>query len=553
MSNIDERRKKLLKLKTELGESDEEVREWHQWFIQQTEDFKKSKLGVRAYEIVLNQYEKLLNRKRDIVEPTSQVPTYQSEEESDISKKGVTPSLFCLKCAQKNPDSTQFCIYCGQEIPRRRKPKISTVKSLPDPVPIVEKDEAIKPEITLTEKADKEKTSKTIAEEEVESIDHSKKDIIKSPEKIESKISQKKEISRKPARKEVVSQIDVRKEPEKKPKRQYELADIVSFGRLTIAATGVFFIVLLFIIFAKPPDRYPIGMLVLAFLLLISGIIFDVLRWKNTDLSALGAVIFLIGIVMVFCLPLAYTIRFDEILISYGLEFLVLIWVVIASLFVVGGAGARWSDYDTKIVDMATMAAAYWNNYEKRAAIRKILEMIGIFLKGLAISISDGIKHFPRRVWTLLGRIKEGLKLYLFTNIRLTLQALNRFFHSLWRNVHWFGLLAIFAYLGLTGLSSYQNIGILIIVSFFFVLGILFSNSEKVVKAISNTRTTILMGAISAYSMLTGAKIKKEESIFCSRCLRGVHRIEFAELQEVEDTNNPLCPFCGFGSWVTTS
>ena len=89
--------------------------------------------------------------------------------------------------------------------------------------------------------------------------------------------------------------------------------------------------------------------------------------------------------------------------------------------------------------------------------------------------------------------------------------------------------------------------------SFFFVLGISVSNSEKVVKAVSNTRTVILKGAINAYSMLSGAKIKKEDSLFCSRCLRGVHKVEFAELQHVEDRETPLCPYCGYENWVVIS
>jgi hypothetical protein len=128
--------------------------------------------------------------------------------------------------------------------------------------------------------------------------------------------------------------------------------------------------------------------------------------------------------------------------------------------------------------------------------------------------------------------------------------------------MHWFGLLAILAYLGLSYLSSdhnigtfvsYQNIEILIIMSFFFTLGILFSNSERIVKVISNTRNVILKGAISAYSMLSGAKIKKQDSLFCSRCLRGVHKIEFAELQHVEETEIPLCPFCGYENWISVT
>ena len=545
MSNIDERRRKLLKLGTKLREFDEEVREWHQWFVQRTEAFEKSKMGIRTYETVLKKYEELLYRKRHLV-PSPQVSTHLSKEEKLLSSPS---SVICLSCSGENTNISQYCIFCGHELPKRPKPKITTIKSLSDPVP--ETVEGLKPKIKTADKSDDEKASKTITEEEIKLKDSSKEDIFKSHQKPVPKPPQKKEIIRKPVLEKDDSQIDVRKVPERKVirKQQLELADIVSFGWLTILGSIIFVIVLIFITLMNPSqeERYPVGLLVFAFLLLLAGIIFDVLRWKNFDFSALGAIIAYIGIVMIFCIPMAYTffIKLPE--------FLWLFWIAIAVLFTVGGAGARWSDYDTKIVDMATMAIAYWQNYEKRAAIRKVIELIGTFLIGLVKAMIGGIWHFPRRVRTFLGRIYQGLKLYIVANIGLITNAVRRILHTFWNNIHWVGLLAILAYLGLTGLSSYQNIELLIIMSFFFFLGLVTSRSERVVGAINNARTIILKGAISAYSMLTGAKIKKEESVFCSRCLRGVHRIEFAELQHADETENPLCPFCGFENWVTVS
>ncbi|MHA2110319.1 MAG: zinc ribbon domain-containing protein [Candidatus Hodarchaeales archaeon] len=460
----------------------------------------------------------------------------------------------CPNCAQENTDQAQYCIFCGHELPRRSKTKISPVESYPDPVPIVEIVEDLKSKITTVDKFNEEKVSKFIVDEEIVSKNHSKKDIVQSSTKLESKPPQEKEFSKKPDEKEVVSKYDVKKVPETKVirKRQLELVDIVSFGRLTIFSSIIFVVVLIFITIADPgpAERYPVGMLVFAFLFLVAGIIFDIMRWKNTDLSALGAVIFLIGVGMIFCVPLAYTFYLNI------PEFVWFFWIIIAIFFVVGGAGARWSDYDTKIVDMGTMAVAYWQNYEKRAAIRKIFELIGTSLKGLGKSIADGIWHFPRRVWTFSGRIYQGFKLYVLANIGLIWNAVNRFLHTLWSNIHWFGLLAIIGYIlnsGYLDSDFYRNTELLIIIIFFFVLGLVTSRSEQVVRVINNTRKIILKGAISAYSMLSGAKIKRHDSLFCSRCLRGVHKIEFAELQHVEDTETPLCPFCGYENWVSVT
>jgi len=480
MISIDELRIKLLKLGTELGEFDEEVRKWNQWFIRQTEDFQKSKLSMRSYKAVLERYETFLNKKSNIA---------------------VTVA-----------------------------------------------------EITSTEKPDKKEILKPSEEEKNDFRGLSKKDIAESPTKTVSETPQKKEISKKTVVEKDFPLIDVKKEPERKSirERQLEWSDIVSFGWLTILGSIIFVIVLILITLGGKffGTNISIGLLVFAFLLLLAGIMFDVLRWKNFDFSALGAIIAYIGIVMIFCVPIAYTFSIEP------PESFWFFWIIFAIFFVVGGAGARWSEYDTKIVDMTTMAIGYWNNYQKRAAIRKFILLLFIFLKGLATSIVGGIIHFPGRFRTFLGRLFHSLKLYIQSNIGLIIDALNRILHSTWKNIHWFGLLAIFGYiLNSRFLPSefYRNTKLIIIILFFFFLGILTSRSEKVVGVINSSRTIILKGAISAYSMLTGTRIKKEESIFCSRCLRGVHKIEFVELQHVQDRENPLCPYCGHENWVTVT
>jgi hypothetical protein len=400
---------------------------------------------------------------------------------------------YCPQCNEELSKESPYCLYCGSKIPEKPTLTESTSKK--------HSDEAEMPKLV--------------------------------PEELLKPIIVKPELEKKPLR-----------------KRQLDWSDIVSFGWLTILGSIIFVTALIIITLANPSaaTRWPVGLLVFTFLLLVAGIIFDVLRWRNFDFSALGAIIAYIGIVMIFYLPIAYAfyIRLDFIFST--------VWVVISILFIVGGAGARWSDYDTKIINLATMVIAYWQNYQKREAIKKLLRLLFVFLGGLVRSIGSGIRHFPERLTTFLVRVLRGLKTYFSVNIKLIKDAIIRIFQNIWNNTHWFGLLAIIAFLCLTGFSTdnhYRNIELIIIMSFFFVLGILTTRSERFIRTINTTRTTVLKGAISAYSMLTGVKIKKEESIFCSRCLRGVHKIEFEELKEVEDTDQPLCPYCNHKNWVS--
>ncbi len=104
--------------------------------------------------------------------------------------------------------------------------------------------------------------------------------------------------------------------------------------------------------------------------------------------------------------------------------------------------------------------------------------------------------------------------------------------------------------------NTYIEILVLIIIniavfSFLWLLNSFFLHSERATEIIGNTRNYILKGVISSYSMLSGAKIKVNESIFCSRCLRGVAVTEFAEMKVAKESSIPLCPFCGFENWVT--
>ena len=53
----------LMKIGTELSESDKEVQEWHQWFLRQTELYKNSKMSKKVYLSILERYRSLLEKK----------------------------------------------------------------------------------------------------------------------------------------------------------------------------------------------------------------------------------------------------------------------------------------------------------------------------------------------------------------------------------------------------------------------------------------------------------------------------------------------------------
>jgi len=50
--------------------------------------------------------------------------------------------------------------------------------------------------------------------------------------------------------------------------------------------------------------------------------------------------------------------------------------------------------------------------------------------------------------------------------------------------------------------------------------------------------------------MLSGARMDFNQSIFCSRCLRGVEKSEFKSLITMKGSVNPPCPFCSSTSWI---
>jgi hypothetical protein len=528
-----------------------------------------------VYQNVLARYQEFLEKKTNekiaptraglTIRPLLKEEAKESEPQKDLKS---TTSEYCDTCGEPNAPGTQYCIYCGRILSRRSRAPQQQVSEVPA-VPDADEEEIVKQVDTQPLLADSDKKiSPSLEQTQKDGIFRVSKDFSpKSDQESQTpQIIQKNGI----ARWRKIAPIDDKQPTEHQIEKQSTLKSLqetqIEISKHITRRTAIigicsFSLALLLIIILSQQrgiDRIAVGLILLSFLSTVLSLVYDILKGRNyTEWSALGATISYFGIFFIF-IPLIFYVILPE-----GInDVLVFITEAIGILLLVIGVTLRWTEYDEKLVNLITIAIGYWKNYQKREAIKTFFRAIRTFFSGLFRSILGGISRFPKRLWTFLGMIRHSFVVYVKTTIGQLISAFTRIFKGFWNYMHWFGLLAILAYLGLSYLSSdqnigtfmsYQNIEILIIISFFFALGILFSNSERIVKVVSNTRIAILKGAISAYSMLSGAKIKKEDSLFCSRCLRGVHKIEFAELQHVEDTETPLCPFCGYVNWVSVS
>ncbi|MFX0172642.1 MAG: hypothetical protein ACFE9L_12045 [Candidatus Hodarchaeota archaeon] len=124
------------------------------------------------------------------------------------------------------------------------------------------------------------------------------------------------------------------------------------------------------------------------------------------------------------------------------------------------------------------------------------------------------------------------------------------FIKGIWNNFYWVGIIGILIYLFFSEYGLFINLELLIIVGFFFSFGIIYPYQDRVANLVNRSSNFVLKQVVSAYSMLSGSKLRVTDAIYCSRCLRGIERNEFQSLIEIKGKLNPPYPFCGFSSWV---
>jgi hypothetical protein len=530
MDEIVELQKKLLKLGSELAKSDTEVQKWHEWFLKQKNMYENVNLNVHVYKVSLKRYQKFLE------------PFLDVEGKALAADEDVVGFVICQSCGEKNQETYLHCIYCGSQL----KEEVDSLDQgeEKEEVPELTKDLEIQ-ELKYVEKVEDDIEEPRVPLKQVK---------MKKIESFEPPISEKQEKEFTPEAEEIEPPVL------RKSFREMELEwrEILSFSKITLIGLGLFVTFLIIVLFlqfnhVEGSNRISIGLFGIAFFVLLFGFVLDLLRARNfswqENWSALGAIICYFGVIFNF-VPLFLYVLLPNL---EGNELGLFSVEIVGILLVIVGATARWSEYDTKIWNQITILGYSIRHYGYREFFRKLRGLIKDTILGIGDTIWKGITSLPSRVKKFGEMIINAISNFLTISLNLVIDAITKALKAIWENIHWIGLLSILGYifgLNFTTDQFFINTELLIIILFFFFLGVIYFHSDRATKVIGGTRDFVLRGVINTYSMLSGAKIKVNESIFCSRCLRGVQKIEFEELKVVKESLTPPCPFCGFENWV---
>ncbi|MFX0206559.1 MAG: hypothetical protein ACFFDT_11290, partial [Candidatus Hodarchaeota archaeon] len=337
------------------------------------------------------------------------------------------------------------------------------------------------------------------------------------------------------------------------------------FTKITIAGVIVFFIGLFIQFLIQSPallipddlkSRLVTAIIGITLIILFGLLVIDILSWRDyTEWGALGAIITIIGVVLIF-------IIFPLNIFWYGpeAEFVYMIMIISGVLTMIIGVTTRATELDQKILDQFFLFKEWVKAGGIQQAFSALGQLIGTIVRGFFRYIGLGIKELGTRIQRFGSWLTRSAKfilerIWIFVTETFP-NTIARAMRGLWNNLHWFGLIAVIIYLIIVDIPI-SNVDplilkaeLLLIVSFFFCLGVLYPQRDRIVVIAKNMSETVLTGVISAYSMLSGAKIKIEQSVFCSRCLRGVESREFKSLVIIKGMIDPPCPFCGFKSWI---
>ena len=336
---------------------------------------------------------------------------------------------------------------------------------------------------------------------------------------------------------------------------------------LVVAALGIWIILMAI----KHPDRADIalGVLAIAGLFFIGFLTVDILRWRDfTEWGTLGAIVSIIGFLFIL-VPLILNMLpvfniFPELFArekhlifpNIGIS-LYEISIVLGGIIVIIGFTSHATELDQKVSDQFFIFV----EWVKAGGIRQSLSALRQLIRTLMFGIAEYTVRGFRELGTRIKRFLRWIGRFFVTVFRIFLVFLTETFPRtikrsliiIWNNLHWIGLIAVIAFVIISPdlpTPDVIKLEILIIIGFFFFLGVIYPYRERITRIATNTSNFVLQKTISAYSMLSGSKLKPAEATFCSRCLRGVENREFESLKEIKGTMNPPCPFCGFNSWV---
>jgi len=358
----------------------------------------------------------------------------------------------------------------------------------------------------------------------------------------------------------------LRHKKELKPKtlKEASVSELISFSRFTLIGIVLFLFTVFIGIFLQMVEfpyyvRISTGILGFSILVLLLGLVIDVLRWREfTEWGALGAFISYIGLFLMFVPLILYAIVPPEFEVA---DFFYIISFGSGVIILIIGFTSHATELDRKIENLLFLMKQWLTTFDFRQFFRTLGQLVLTIVGGFFRYLWKGIKELGIRIKKFFSWFYQSTKFILYSSwvflTRTFPQMLKRSVIGLWNNLHWIGLFAVFIYLIMVPDLPIPNtdpifikVEMVIIICFFFSLGVLYPQRDRVIHIAGSMRTTLLAGVISAYSMLSGTQIKAKESVFCSRCLRGVEKREFKSLKKIKETMNPPCPFCGFNSWI---
>lgn len=335
----------------------------------------------------------------------------------------------------------------------------------------------------------------------------------------------------------------------KKTFQEGDTGDILSFSKYTLIGVSLVVLVLIFwIVIPDIDSEIGFGLIAIAGLFLLFFFVVDILRWRDfSDWGALGAFIAYLGSIFILIPLILNMIRFNFLILKEIGFSLYELFFILGVIFVFFGSTSRATELDQKIVDQAVMFWEWVKAGGIREALKILVGLIWTLITGIGSYMKRGVKELGTRLKRLGGWIKKSSS-FVFTFLTST------FPKGVWNNLHWLGIASFIIYLSYCNLLlSNCNIELLLMTGFFFTLGIILPQKGRINKVINNSRKFVLKQTISLYSMLSGNKINPSEAIFCSRCLRGIKRDEFASLCEVKNTYSPECPFCQNIDWMNVT
>jgi hypothetical protein len=292
----------------------------------------------------------------------------------------------------------------------------------------------------------------------------------------------------------------------KKSLKEASFSELASLSKYTIF--GIIFFVITIIImivvqtqlFEFSEDQLRLilnGLFFFSLLSVLLGLEIDILRWRDfSDWGALGAFIAYIGHILFF-LPIILDIFIREdnlILVGFTIGrdiFFVLFISLPGLLFIIIGFTSHATALDRKIEETLSNFWKALRNFNFRLFLVSIFVLIGSLIVGSVKYLRDGLKNLLTRISMFIRLVYQALKTFVNSAWIFFTQTfpaiIKRSLIVLWRNFHWFGLIGVIIYvlrINFLNEEFYVNIEILIIVGFFFSLGVIYPQLERLARVV---------------------------------------------------------------------